>query len=123
MLIDTAKDTLCQGKVLESRHAGLGRFVEVHAVGYSREGHAIMRCWQVGASTKRERVGWRLIRLDEAPLPTSARMGRPRPDEATNAATGILSASWLSSSQHPSRPRAVKSGLSGASHRWNGIGL
>jgi hypothetical protein len=65
MLIDAAKDALRQGKVLELRHDGLSRFVEVHAVGYSREGHPIMRCWQVGASTKRERSGWRLIRLDE----------------------------------------------------------
>jgi hypothetical protein len=65
MLIDAAKDALRQGKVLELRHAGLGRFVEVHAVGYSREGHPVMRCWQIGTSTKRERSGWRLIRLDE----------------------------------------------------------
>jgi len=40
-----------------------------------------LRCWQVGDSTKRERVGWRLIRLDEgatahiSPDPSAA----PRP--------------------------------------------
>ncbi len=65
MLIDAAKDALRQGKVLELRYDGLSRFLEVHAVGYSREGHPIMRCWQVGASAKRDRGGWRLIRLDE----------------------------------------------------------
>jgi hypothetical protein len=65
MLIDIAKHALRQGKVLELCQDGLSRFVEVHAVGYSREGHPIMRCWQVGAGAKRERGGWRLIRLDE----------------------------------------------------------
>lgn len=65
MLIDAAKDALRQGKVLELHRAGLSRFVEVHAVGYTREGRPIMRCWQIGASPKRERAGWRLIRLDE----------------------------------------------------------
>jgi hypothetical protein len=66
MLIDTAKDALRQGKVLELRLDGFSRFVEVHSLGYSREGHAIMRCWQVGGgSAKRERVGWKLMRLDE----------------------------------------------------------
>jgi hypothetical protein len=65
MLIDVAKDALRQGKVLELRSDGVSRYLEVHAVGFSREGHAIMRCWQVGASTQRERSGWRLIRLDE----------------------------------------------------------
>jgi hypothetical protein len=65
MLIDVAKDALRQGKVLELRSGGVSRYLEVHAVGFSREGHAIMRCWQVGASSKRERSGWRLIRLDE----------------------------------------------------------
>jgi hypothetical protein len=66
MLIDVAKDALRQGKVLELRYRGLSRFFEVHAVGYSLKGHPVMRCWQVGASTKRERSGWRLVRLDEA---------------------------------------------------------
>jgi hypothetical protein len=65
MLIDTARDALRQGKVLELRQDGLSRFVEVHSLGYGREGHAIMRCWQVGGGGKRERVGWKLMRLDE----------------------------------------------------------
>ncbi|HXQ47046.1 MAG TPA: hypothetical protein VN806_10555 [Caulobacteraceae bacterium] len=82
MLIDAAKDALRQGKVLELRYERFSRFVEVHAVGYSREGHPIMRCWQVGGSTKRERGGWRLIRLDEGAValvsPDTSAAPRPR---------------------------------------------
>jgi hypothetical protein len=43
--------------------------VEVHAIGYSPEGHPIMRCWQLNGGARRERVGWRLIRLDDAATP------------------------------------------------------
>jgi YD repeat-containing protein len=65
MWIDTAKDALRQGRALELRYDGYSRFVEVHALGYNRDGHALMRCWQVsGGGVKSERVGWKLMRLD-----------------------------------------------------------
>ena len=66
MIMDAAKDAFRQSKVLELRYAGFNRLVEVHAIGYSRDGHAIMRCWQLSGGGKGKRVGWRLIRLDDA---------------------------------------------------------
>ena len=67
MWMNTACDALRQARVLELRYDGSTRSVEVHAVGYSRPGHAVMRAWQVrGGSASGERVGWKLMRLDEA---------------------------------------------------------
>lgn len=67
MLIETACDALRRRRVLELHYDGYSRAVEVHAVGYSKPGHAILRAWQVsGGSASGERVGWKLMRLDEA---------------------------------------------------------
>lgn len=67
MWMETACDALRRARVLELRYDGFSRCVEVHAVGYSRPGHAVMRAWQVrGGSASGERVGWKLMRLDEA---------------------------------------------------------
>jgi hypothetical protein len=66
MSIDAACQALRTGKVLELSYGGAMRSVEVHAVGYTRQGHSLMRVWQVrGAIDGRESVGWKLIRFDE----------------------------------------------------------
>lgn len=66
MWIETASEALRKAKVLELRYDGVSRQVEVHAVGYTKAGHPIMRAWQTGGGSKSERVGWKLMRLDEA---------------------------------------------------------
>ncbi len=67
MLIDIACQALRQCKVLELRYDGYGRCLEVHACGYTKQGHAVLRGWQVsGGSKSGERQGWKLMRLDEA---------------------------------------------------------
>jgi hypothetical protein len=66
MQTQTPCDALRNGKCLEIRYDGFVRVVEVHAVGVTSEGHGVMRVWQVrGGSASNERVGWKLLRLDE----------------------------------------------------------
>ena len=66
-VVDIACQSLQQGKVLELQYDGYSRCVEVHAVGISTAGHNVMACWQTsGGSSSGERVGWKLMRLDEA---------------------------------------------------------
>ena len=67
MWIETACDAIRQKRLLELKYDGFTRHVEVHAVGYTKTGHAVMRAWQVGGGSQSgERVGWKLMRLDEA---------------------------------------------------------
>ncbi|WP_411902761.1 hypothetical protein [Methylorubrum thiocyanatum] len=67
MRMETAKDALDRGRCLEVRYDGYARVVEVHACGYTQQGNAVMRVWQVrGGSASAERIGWKLLRLDEA---------------------------------------------------------
>jgi hypothetical protein len=62
-----ACDALRAGKRLELLYDGFSRVVEVHAVGITDEGKAVMRVWQVrGGSQSSERMGWKLMTLDEA---------------------------------------------------------
>src|SRR5262245_53322076 len=67
MWISQACEALKNGRVLELRYDGYHRCVEVHAVGYTKDGNPIMRVWQVsGGSVSNESTGWKLLRLDEA---------------------------------------------------------
>ena len=78
-----ACNALREGKCLELRYDGFTRIVEVHAVGVTKEGHDVMRVWQVrGGSVGKESVGWKLLRLDEAfsPRLTDEKSEAPRRD-------------------------------------------
>lgn len=67
MWANVSCDALRRKKCLELRYDGYSRIVEVHAVGKTKEHHGIMRVWQVrGGSKSGERIGWKLMRLDEA---------------------------------------------------------
>lgn len=64
---DQAISALRANKLLTLHYHGFARDVEVHAVGYSAEGVLMMRVWQVGGgSVSNERVGWKLMRLNDA---------------------------------------------------------
>lgn len=60
-----ACEALASQKCLAMTYTGLTRVVEVHAVGTTKEGHPIMRAWQVrGGSISGSASRWRLFRLD-----------------------------------------------------------
>lgn len=59
-------EALRLGRCLEVRYDGYVRIVEVHVVGFSRDGHGLMRVWQIrGGSVSGEPAGWKLLRLEE----------------------------------------------------------
>jgi hypothetical protein len=67
MFFEQAREALTLGKCLELRYSGFSRLVEVHAVGYSKAGNAVMCAWQLsGGSVSGESTGWKLMKLDEA---------------------------------------------------------
>jgi hypothetical protein len=83
MIIAQACEALAAGRCLELRYDGYSRVVEVHAVGLTSERNWVMRVWQVrGGSVSNERVGWKLLRLDEASsaVITNERSMAPRVD-------------------------------------------
>lgn len=67
MFADIAHEALRLGKRLELRYHGFSRVVEVHAIGISTAGNAIMSVYQVrGGSLSGERVGWKNMLFDES---------------------------------------------------------
>lgn len=65
MLIDTAAMALRTQRLLELRYPSFSRRVEVHAIGYSKTGRAIVRAW-VRSGRRGEPKGWKLLDLAEA---------------------------------------------------------
>ena len=67
MRIEEACEALASGKCIEVKYDGLSRIIEIHAVGYSTAGNAVMRAYQVeGGSVSNNKVGWKMMKLDEA---------------------------------------------------------
>ncbi|WP_293460653.1 hypothetical protein [Phenylobacterium sp.] len=76
---EIARQALRQAKILELRYDGFSRDLDVHACGYTKQGHAVLRGWQAsGGSASGEREGRKLMRLDEA----SAAHVSDRPSQA-----------------------------------------
>jgi hypothetical protein len=74
---------LQEGRVIDLSYRGFLCSVEVHLVGHTRDGRALMRVWQVrGCSVSGEPKGWKTMMLDDiayarlTPEPSRA----PRPD-------------------------------------------
>src|SRR5690348_6241852 len=76
-----ACDAIDQGKCLELVYETFSRIIEVHRVGISPTGAHIVSGWQIRGPCN-ERVGWKLLNLDE-PLRlrlTDIASQAPRPD-------------------------------------------
>lgn len=78
----TACAALRSGRRLDLLYHGFRRVVEVHAVGVTDEGQAVMLAWQVrGGSVSHVPTGWKLFRLDAIrdAAPTDEASSAPRP--------------------------------------------
>ena len=66
-MIETSTAALRSRRTLELRYEDYVRVVEVHAVGWTKSGHSVMRVWQVrGGGGRNERPGWKLLKISEA---------------------------------------------------------
>src|SRR5260370_32088507 len=93
-----ACQALQSGHCLEVRYDGYVRIVEVHACGWTKEGHAVMRVWQVrGGSVSNEPVCWKLLRFERQLAPSCSMSCPPLPGSATSGETEPLSASSANS--------------------------
>lgn len=64
MIKDIVCEALSKKCCVQLGYDGYMRVVEVHAVGRTHDGKAIMRVWQVrGGSQSGERHGWKLLHL------------------------------------------------------------
>lgn len=59
-------DAINNKKCLAIQYGGFDRVIEPHAYGLTKEGHEVMRIWQIrGGSRSGKMPPWRLFRLDE----------------------------------------------------------
>lgn len=66
MWTEIACRALRDGKLLDLHYETFSRSVEVHCVGRTRHGHSVIRAWQAADDpVRRDRKGWKLIRLDQ----------------------------------------------------------
>lgn len=52
-------------QTVQLRYHGFVRTVEPHVYGVDRQGHALLRCYQVAGGSVSGRLGWKLLRTDE----------------------------------------------------------
>jgi hypothetical protein len=78
---EVACRALKSGKCLEIQYEAFRRIIEVHRVGISAKGEYILSGWQILGPAP-ERVGWKLVNLDEPLLVrvTDIPSQAPRPD-------------------------------------------
>jgi hypothetical protein len=67
MRVQTVCAAIGSRRRLLLHYDGYTRVVEPHACGFTKDGHAVARVWQVaGGSVAGNPTGWKLLRLDEA---------------------------------------------------------
>lgn len=67
MFIETAREALTSGRVLDLHFDRFSQCIEVHAIGRHRYGQPTVLGWVVAdSSIPKQRDGWKLIRLDRA---------------------------------------------------------
>jgi len=73
-------------RVLELRYHGYSRIVEPHVYGEDKNGHEVLRCFQLaGGSESGERAGWKLLKIKDALLVYLAETHfEPRPEYQRN---------------------------------------
>lgn len=65
-MLQTIADAIQNKRVLEFIYDGLPRVVEPHAVGYSRAGHGLLRCYQIAGESHHPPIpDWRLMTVSK----------------------------------------------------------
>lgn len=65
-MLQTIADAIQNKRVLEFVYDGLSRVVEPHALGCSRAGHELLRCYQIGGESHHPPIpDWRLMTVSK----------------------------------------------------------